>query len=719
MSTTIRLCSQLFSSYTSRAIYKKPFNISLRMYSHQDQGRRPKTMSHDITVTFLGTASGGGPTETRNCSSLVVDALGDQTLWMVDCAEGTVRQVLQQPFRGGDRVKLSRLTKVFITHMHADHTAGVLTLLRNTLGIPKARARSRSPHATQLPPALAPPTAKDQPVASSSSAQASAASHEYPQHDPEVRTDPPRIEIFGPRGLRRFLRLQMLFTHTHSQDRYAVHELLTADQTPSCPGDVPHDSDHGATEEDRLVDNEAPGQDIRCDAQGFWRGIVDEDIGSGSGWWSSSSEQKGFGKVVVDAGPIDHRDPCIGYVIRELPHLHEPAALQTPIPTPRKLVILGDTFNADALIPLIDPPSANATATASGSATRPIEVDMDVDVDSPPGDASIGIEDATVTPDVRSLIARTPVSLLIHEATDAYIPPSVDPQEKTGKNRTAEIVNVKTRDRGHSTPAMAGEFAGKIGAERLVLNHIGARFPAPPLSTRTGWERFQLACIREIEKQAHATWRPPKTRPPTYVTAAYDYYRVVIPPNRMPRSPEDERDGQRVEWDVAHRDRSRERHAERFDRREEGSQARRQTEPRYQARIEAESSNQPVDSSRKLPPRNEVPPFVRSELAQQSRERWEALAVQGSLVSEVDYSQHPALRASVAGRNVEGHGARVNDNGKRDRTVSSGDSTRGQIRGYDGGDRGGRGRDVSVRGIHTESRGGTQWRGRGNKRGRK
>ncbi|TFY61398.1 hypothetical protein EVJ58_g4539 [Rhodofomes roseus] len=549
----------------------------------------------------------------------------------------------------------------------ADHTAGVLTLLRNTLGIPKARARSRSPHATQLPPALAPPTAKDQPVASSSSAQASAASHEYPQHDPEVRTDPPRIEIFGPRGLRRFLRLQMLFTHTHSQDRYAVHELLTADQTPSCPGDIPHDSDRGATEEDRLVDNEAPGQDIRCDAQGFWRGIVDEDIGSGSGWWGSSSEQKGFGKVVVDAGPIDHRDPCIGYVIRELPHLHEPAALQTPIPTPRKLVILGDTFNADALIPLIDPPSANATATASGSATRPIEVDMDVDVDSPPGDASIGIEDATVTPDVRSLIARTPVSLLIHEATDAYIPPSVDPQEKTGKNRTAEIVNVKTRDRGHSTPAMAGEFAGKIGAERLVLNHIGARFPAPPLSTRTGWERFQLACIRSSSRLTGC-----------------------------PAAPRMSVTGQRVEWDVAHRDRSRDRHAERFDRREEGSQARRQTEPRYQARIEAESSNQPVDSSRKLPPRNEVPPFVRSELAQQSRERWEALAVQGSLVSEVDYSQHPALRASVAGRNVEGHGARVNDNGKRDRTVSSGDSTRGQVRGYDGGDRGGRGRDVSL-----------------------
>lgn len=36
---------------------------------------------HNINLTFLGTASGGGPTETRNCSSLVVDALNDGTLW--------------------------------------------------------------------------------------------------------------------------------------------------------------------------------------------------------------------------------------------------------------------------------------------------------------------------------------------------------------------------------------------------------------------------------------------------------------------------------------------------------------------------------------------------------------------------------------------------------------------------------------------------------------
>ena len=43
-------------------------------------------MAQDIMVTFLGTSSGGGPTKTRNCSSLVVDMLGDGSLWSAYCS---------------------------------------------------------------------------------------------------------------------------------------------------------------------------------------------------------------------------------------------------------------------------------------------------------------------------------------------------------------------------------------------------------------------------------------------------------------------------------------------------------------------------------------------------------------------------------------------------------------------------------------------------------
>lgn len=35
----------------------------------------------NISVTFLGTASGGGPSESRNCSSLICEISNDGTLW--------------------------------------------------------------------------------------------------------------------------------------------------------------------------------------------------------------------------------------------------------------------------------------------------------------------------------------------------------------------------------------------------------------------------------------------------------------------------------------------------------------------------------------------------------------------------------------------------------------------------------------------------------------
>jgi hypothetical protein len=56
-------------------------------YENADYGfvGRNSRMAQDITVMFLGTSSGGGPTKSRNCSSLVVDMLGDGTLWSAYC----------------------------------------------------------------------------------------------------------------------------------------------------------------------------------------------------------------------------------------------------------------------------------------------------------------------------------------------------------------------------------------------------------------------------------------------------------------------------------------------------------------------------------------------------------------------------------------------------------------------------------------------------------
>jgi len=151
---------------------------------------------------------------------------------------------------------------------------------------------------------------------------------------------------------------------------------------------------------------------------------------------------------------VSNLDSCIGYIIRE------------PDFPNRKLGFLGDTCDASAIELLLRFPSP---------------------------------------------------SLLVHEATDACIPASVDPQAR----RKGEEVQEKVLARGHSTPTMAGDFARRVGAERLVLNHIGNRFPAPRQLKNERDVRF--AVIDEISRQASEAWGM------GHAQVAHDFMRVNIP----------------------------------------------------------------------------------------------------------------------------------------------------------------------------------------------
>lgn len=73
-----------------------------------------------IRLTFLGTAA-SRPTPGRNVSGLSVQREGDNLLF--DCGEGTQRQMM----RYGTGFSVSR---IFFTHMHADHFLGVIGLVR-------------------------------------------------------------------------------------------------------------------------------------------------------------------------------------------------------------------------------------------------------------------------------------------------------------------------------------------------------------------------------------------------------------------------------------------------------------------------------------------------------------------------------------------------------------------------------------------------------------
>lgn len=73
--------------------------------------------------TFLGT-SAGSPSRTRNVSSLALRLPQRSEWWLFDCGEGTQHQLMRM-----SHLRLSQLTRIFVTHLHGDHFYGLPGLL--------------------------------------------------------------------------------------------------------------------------------------------------------------------------------------------------------------------------------------------------------------------------------------------------------------------------------------------------------------------------------------------------------------------------------------------------------------------------------------------------------------------------------------------------------------------------------------------------------------
>ena len=75
-----------------------------------------------MEITFLGTSS-GVPTRSRNVSSVALRLPQRAEVWLFDCGEGTQHQLLRS------EIKTSQIKRIFVTHMHGDHTFGLMGLL--------------------------------------------------------------------------------------------------------------------------------------------------------------------------------------------------------------------------------------------------------------------------------------------------------------------------------------------------------------------------------------------------------------------------------------------------------------------------------------------------------------------------------------------------------------------------------------------------------------
>ncbi|MBD2104806.1 ribonuclease Z [Leptolyngbya sp. FACHB-261] len=75
-----------------------------------------------MQITFLGTSS-AVPTRSRNVSSWVLRLPQRSEAWLFDCGEGTQHQILRSD------VRISQITRIFVTHLHGDHIFGLPGLL--------------------------------------------------------------------------------------------------------------------------------------------------------------------------------------------------------------------------------------------------------------------------------------------------------------------------------------------------------------------------------------------------------------------------------------------------------------------------------------------------------------------------------------------------------------------------------------------------------------
>lgn len=85
-----------------------------------------------IVITFLGTVS-GIPTIERNHPAIVLEYFTNtKDVLLFDCGEGTQKQLMKSG------ISFMQISKIFITHWHADHFAGLIPMIQ-TMNLEKRK----------------------------------------------------------------------------------------------------------------------------------------------------------------------------------------------------------------------------------------------------------------------------------------------------------------------------------------------------------------------------------------------------------------------------------------------------------------------------------------------------------------------------------------------------------------------------------------------------
>jgi len=335
------------------------------------------------------------------------------------------------------------------------------------------------------------------------------------------------VEIYGPEGLRMWLRVAIRYSVSRIVPPYVVHELCDVPMAPEwefnsrnrryfCrqrgrPG-MPW-KPKGLAGEDP-INWISQANLLHLEASPLY-GEVDGGRNifptrnhpmsvDGAPVWDVEDE----GDVQVYAAPMSHGIPCVGYVVQEQPR---PGRLRNEIVEPvvrRNVAALKAAgfaipMKAMAVIKNLEPGSAftfpDGTVVTQEEAVEPPRLGRKVVIC---GD----------TADARALTKLAEhADVVVHEATNAYL---------VGVDQNTTLRDV-TRDavlHGHSTPQIAGDFARAVNAKLLLLTHFSARYKGDTAID-------SLSIMMRIEQQAMQASGLNETQ----VVAAWDMMLLPIP----------------------------------------------------------------------------------------------------------------------------------------------------------------------------------------------
>jgi len=412
--------------------HKHPYGVNRNSRFNTEQE------TADMDVTFLGTAS-CVPSISRGVSCVAFRTQSET--WLFDCGEASQLQLQKS------RVRASKITKIFITHSHGDHSFGLPGVL---CLIGQATQEERQ-----------------------------AAGNEASKEEAQP------IDIYGPEGIRDFIRATIQLSYSRVCASFRVHELKN----------VPYL--HG-----RFVRFAPPVPNVKTRFEAHY--------GEQEGGRSIYPDENGHyhlfeeGELTVKAAPMQHTVPCVGFVVSEANRVGRLKVEEIqPIIEKHKTALatkygLRDANKIYGVLKQIK--SGEKFELPDGT-----ELNAD-DVLDPPrrGRKVVFMGDTCTGEHIASL--ATGADVLVHEATNAWF-------RKLDSDRYSDYKKLErdTFAHGHSTPQMAGRFAHLIKAKRLILTHFSPRYRGDEdlYNMRTMWAIEDMArqtCSLKRKNDIIAAW---------------------------------------------------------------------------------------------------------------------------------------------------------------------------------------------------------------------